>query len=245
ELLSIREDKFAISENIKSIESDISSLKNDEELHLSIISNSSAMRQQIELENHLRDLQKTYSQLSIYNTRARNIYNDWSRYTNALVLAIKSAGKNISEEIINQLEQTLKNSLFSFGYDRSNLDYIKISRQTLRPELDGYDIVADSSASDYIRIIWSYTLALMELGAEFEKVKHSGFVVFDEPRQHEANKKSFNSLLGKSSSMAQLGGQVIVATSISTEDLVSFKLDSSVNIKIFNDSEYILKKINS
>ncbi|BFI54387.1 hypothetical protein [Yersinia pseudotuberculosis] len=245
ELLSIREDKFAISENIKSIESDISSLKNDEELHLSIISNSSAMRQQIELENHLRDLQKTYSQLSIYNTRARNIYNDWSRYTNALVLAIKSAGKNISEEIINQLEQTLKNSLFSFGYDRSNLDYIKISRQTLRPELDGYDIVADSSASDYIRIIWSYTLALMELGAEFEKVKHSGFVVFDEPRQHEANKKSFNSLLGKSSSMAQLGGQVIVATSISTEDLVSFKLDSSVNINIFNDSEYILKKINS
>lgn len=84
----------------------------------------------------------------------------------------------------------------------------------------------------------------MELGVEFDSVKHCGFVVFDEPRQHEASKKSFNSLLSKSSAMAELGGQVFIATSIGVDELVACNLDDSVQIKIFNDGEYILKKIN-
>lgn len=243
ELDIVRKDSIRIKERIKLIEADIVSLRNSEASHLALFVDDNSIRQRIELESSLRDLIKIESQLDRYNARARDIYKDLKLTSEALVIAEKAASKSISSIIINRLEDALKNSLNSFGYDRSNLDYIKISKQTLRPELDGYDIVADSSASDYIRIIWSYTLALMELGVEFENVKHSGFVIFDEPRQHEASKKSFNSLLSKSSAMSKLGGQVFIATSISVEELMACNLDESVNVIIFNDGEYILKKI--
>ncbi|MCC0183528.1 hypothetical protein LEO76_18780 [Aeromonas hydrophila] len=244
ELDIIRRDAHSIQERIKSIEADIVNLREDEASYMAMLIDSASIRRRIELENSLRDLMKIESQLDTYNARAKSIYNDLSASTSALILAEKAASKSISSNIITKLEDVLKSSLEAFGYDRSNLDYIKISKQTLRPELDGYDIVADSSASDYIRIIWSYTLALMELGVEFESVKHGGFVVFDEPRQHEASKKSFTSLLSKSSAMAELGGQVVIATSISVDELAACELDDSVRLKIFNDGEYILKKIN-
>lgn len=244
DLKVVRKDMQAIQDRMQSIESEIAILREDEASHLALLIDTPSIRHKIELENSLRDLVKIESQLDTYNLRARSIYNELSQTKEALEVAIKASDKSISSDIINKLEDVLKSSLYAFGYDRSNLDYIKISRQTLRPELDGYDIVADSSASDYIRIIWSYTLALMELGVEFENVKHGGFVVFDEPRQHEASQKSFSSLLSKSSAMAELGGQVFVATSIGVDELNACNLDSSVQVKIFDDGEYILKKIN-
>lgn len=240
----VRRDIHATQERIKLVEAEIVGLREDEAGYLALVIDNTSIRRRLELENSLRDLMKIESQLDKYNARAKNIYKDFVTASDSLVLADKAASKSISSTIINKLEEVLKSSLYAFGYDRSNLDYIKVSKQTLRPELDGYDIVADSSASDYIRIIWSYTLALMELGVEFDSVKHCGFVVFDEPRQHEASKKSFNSLLSKSSAMAELGGQVFIATSIGVDELVACNLDDSIQIKIFNDGEYILKKIN-
>ena len=83
-----------------------------------------------------------------------------------------------------------------FGFSESSVDEISISQSTLRPEHNGYDIIAETSASDYIRTIWAYTLALLELGANNElNVNHCGFVVFDEPRQHEARTQSLFDLI--------------------------------------------------
>nr|MDC2854712.1 hypothetical protein [Ningiella sp. W23] len=153
----------------------------------------------------------------------------------------KKSTDDVSFKVLKVLKTRLIENLTAFGYKTANQHFLQISEQTLRPELDGYDIVADSSASDYIRIIWSYTLALLELGISQSSVKHGGFVVFDEPRQHETDKSSFASLLDKSSSLLDSGGQVIVATSMSTDELNSYELKKA-NIKIFKDGEYILKK---
>ncbi len=121
-----------------------------------------------------------------------------------------------------------------------NIHALDISSQTFRPELDGFDIVADISASDSIRIIWAYTLALMELGVEFDAVNHGGFVVFDEPRQHEASHESFIALLKKSKEKFSAKGQVIIATSIPVADMAVLGLDESC-LTVFNDGEYMIQ----
>lgn len=233
----------ALNIQIESVEEDINLLRSDEEKYHNILMKTGVIRRKIELENAIKEYGKVKSQLDVYNERARKVYNDLDVAKKALIIAEKEVGKMISAKVIAQLEKKLKDNLKLFGYDRSNIGYVKISNQTLRPELDGYDIVADSSASDYIRIIWSYTLALMELGIEFESVKHSGFVVFDEPRQHEANKESFSSLLNKAVEMSSIGGQVIVATSMKKAELAECDLGDNVKLKIFEDEEYIIQRI--
>lgn len=225
----------------KVIENDIQTLKNDEQDHINTLIESGSLRKKLELESRIKELTKISDQLNKYNVRAHQIQNEWAVNSGALEKARKSAELSVSTKIISELETILKRNLRKFGFDQSNINYVKISRQTLRPEFDGYDIVADSSASDYIRIIWSYTLALLELGVKLPEVKHGGFIVFDEPRQHEANKSSFRSLLLEAEAISQSAGQIIVATSISIEDLNSFSIGDAVNLVAFNDGEYILQ----
>ncbi|MDQ1885560.1 hypothetical protein RA180_16360 [Aeromonas salmonicida] len=230
---------------LRVIESDIHTLKDDEKNHINALIESGSLRKKLELEARIKELCKISDQLDRYNLRANQIKSDWSLNNEILEKAKKSAEMSVSAKIISALETVLKRNLRQFGFDQSNINYVKISRQTLRPEFDGYDIVADSSASDYIRIIWSFTLALLELGVSLPEVKHGGFVVFDEPRQHEANKSSFKSLLHESSSISKNAGQIIVATSIGIEDLNSFSLGEGTNLVVFNDGEYILQEMSS
>ena len=44
----------------------------------------------------------------------------------------------------------------------SNIGVIEISRDNYMPVIDRFDMKFDSSASDNIRTIWSYTLALLQ-----------------------------------------------------------------------------------
>ncbi|WP_139727928.1 AAA family ATPase [Aeromonas sobria] len=225
----------------KVIENDIQTLKSDEQDHINTLIESGSLRKKLELESRIKELTKITDQLNKYNVRAHQIQNEWAVNSGALEKARKSAEFSVSAKIVSELETILKRNLRKFGFDQSNINYVQISRQTLRPEFDGYDIVADSSASDYIRIIWSYTLALLELGVKLPEVKHGGFIIFDEPRQHEANKSSFKSLLLEAEAISQNAGQIIVATSIGIEDLNSFAIGDAVNLVAFNDGEYILQ----
>jgi hypothetical protein len=78
----------------------------------------------------------------------------------------------------------------------------------------------------------------MELAGQRDDVRHGGFVVFDEPRQHEASKISFSNLIDKSSDSRSYGGQVIFATSLDQAELWKACEDRVVNLTIFED--YIL-----
>lgn len=197
------------------------------------------IREKIEIEHLIRDTDRIFAQQLKLNARAKSIHDDWSQSKSSLELAKRRATKSISTEILDSLEQTLKSNLSRFGYNSSDMTAIKISRITYRPELDGFDIVADSSASDYIRIIWSYSLALLELASQFAQVKHSGFVVFDEPRQHEANRKDFCSLIKDAANATSFGGQVIIATSIDLSEILGPIDYTTINIMKYDD--YILQ----
>lgn len=239
DLAMLESSLIEIKNSIDKVQSIILELKSDEAQFIELYGKD--LKRKVELESEIRELDKLLSKQDELNERAKNCFEEWVDISSEYDELKKRKNEDVSFKVRNELKQKMISNLFSFGYNSANKNFIEISEQTLRPELDGFDIVSDSSASDYIRFIWSYTLALLELGISNNFVKHGGFVVFDEPRQHETDKTSFASLLQKSSSLLDIGGQVIVATSISTEELRSYELGNA-NIKIFNDGEYILKK---
>ena len=99
------------------------------------------------------------------------------------------------------------------------MDAIQISEESYLPVIEEFDMKFDSSASDNIRAIWAYTIALMQTSME-KKGNHPGVIIFDEPNQHsiipEDMEEFFNSLL-------DLGekSQIIVGITVKDTDTKS------------------------
>lgn len=129
------------------------------------------------------------------------------------------------ERKISVFEKNFRANAGSFGYESvSDLSEIKISRETLVPGLEQIelreivrkqqktDIKADSSASDFVRLIWSYLLALYQTSSNAGTPgNHLGLLLFDEPGQHSMRWESQRELLLRLSSEREM--QSIVAAS--------------------------------
>jgi len=102
--------------------------------------------------------------------------------------------------------------LIDYGFRSYRTDVIGVSPVKYIPERDGIELSYGLSASDLIRMIWAYLLALFQV-ADRKTGHHPGFIVFDEPRQQDAAQVSFDALLKRAATAANAGGQVIVATS--------------------------------
>ncbi len=201
------------------------------------------LREEIMAEAALKDAEKLKVIQKELRLRASKAHTKWTTNTEALRLLRKQSNIGSEGLVINKFQSIIRENLAAFQFDPSAITSISISPQTLRPEQEGYDIVAEASASDYIRIIWAFTLALMELAAKEVDTKHGGFVVFDEPRQHEASKLSFSNLISKASDSKNYGGQVIFATSLDEGELSVACKDKDVNLICFND--YILTLVSN
>lgn len=95
---------------------------------------------------------------------------------------------------ISALETVFKELLNEFHYRSKPIDSISISRDTLLPVVDRYSLKFDSSASDFTRAIWSYTIALKETSEEFAG-NHPKLFILDEPGQQEAGDNDLQFLL--------------------------------------------------
>lgn len=77
----------------------------------------------------------------------------------------------------------------------TNFDGIDISmNSSLLPTIDGFDMKFDSSASDGIRVIWAFTMALLQVSVEKEG-NHPGIIIFDEPAQQSIDARRHEKLL--------------------------------------------------
>lgn len=95
---------------------------------------------------------------------------------------------------ISELETIFKQLLGEFHYRSKTIDSISISRDTLLPVVDKYSLKFDSSASDFTRAIWSYTIALKETSDKYD-CNHPKLFILDEPGQQEAGDNDLQFLL--------------------------------------------------
>ncbi|EPB8511314.1 TPA: hypothetical protein J1Z65_004685 [Escherichia coli] len=112
--------------------------------------------------------------------------------------------KFLNKEVVARLEK--------YNFTSFDSKLVSISEDNYLPTREGYDIGFDTSASDGIRIIWGYLISLFVVGSKFQ-TNHPGLIVFDEPRQQEANKVSFAELLKDAAETTKGQGQIIFATS--------------------------------
>ncbi|MBJ9863565.1 AAA family ATPase [Citrobacter amalonaticus] len=129
---------------------------------------------------------------------------------------------------LKDLNVSFKKLASDFGYRSAPVEDVEINYDTLSPFLSGLelreiktkekiDLKTDSSASDFVRLIWSYLISVFIVSRDNDG-NHPGVIIFDEPAQHSMGTNGFNKLLRTLASQSTL--QSIVAASFDESEEV-------------------------
>lgn len=163
----------------------------------------------------------------------RDLSDRWNTY---LDQKSKLPKKGVSKSDIDKVE-LLKtyfiNNLSRYHYSSlPSLAEIEISKESLLPTVDGFDMKFDSSASDGIRMIWAFTMALLQVSIKKDG-NHPGVIIFDEPAQQSIVPEDMRSFIH---SATEIGSkcQIIMAITLNSKELIQIinDLDSEKYHKI-------------
>lgn len=171
-----------------------------------------AVEERVRLTHRIRSLTDARLQIQERLNAFVTLAEEWRELVDA-IRGLPDNGLSEGDEAkLRVLQQSLSSQLDAYGMRSVEPSRITISRDTYRPEYVGFDLQFDLSASDTIRTIWAYRLALLEV-ARVLTTNHPGLVMFDEPRQQSAEPEGFQAFLTRAALTAAVGQQVIVATS--------------------------------
>lgn len=122
---------------------------------------------------------------------------------------------------LNYLKSEFKRLLRVFKFESTRIENIQIDDYNYLPNVEGFDLYSDSSASDTIRIIWAYIIAIQKVA--IKSGNSLGFLVFDEPAQQNTDLSSTKKLLRE-----------LVLLSKKQQVFVFYKLESD---NLFEDIE--------
>lgn len=177
------------------------------------------VRRQVQIEVEVEALDKLQTKASELFARLGHIAVRMSANQAARRGIPKEAYSATDIECINRFQLNFRANAGSFGYESAPIREVEIGKDTLVPCLAQMelreirtDIKSDSSASDFVRLIWSYLLALHQTSAApMSPGNHPGLLMFDEPGQHSMAVDSQHALLKQLASETNL--QSIVAAS--------------------------------
>lgn len=199
-----------IESKIAQLKSDVNRIKNNDNNNLVI--KEEVLRKKIKIENLIENIDDAYNYLMEIKLKLDALNNQFIKLTKkrkSFPLGNLSAEDDLK---LRSLNDELIKRLNKYNFTSFDANLISISEDTYFPTREGYDIGFDTSASDGIRIIWGYLLSLFSIGNQYT-INHPNLVIFDEPRQQEANKVSFSELLKDAAESSINGGQIIFATS--------------------------------
>ena len=202
-----------------------------------------SVRRQIQIELELSNLQA-------FNTQATALLAEFAEIADRL-RENQADRRAISKEVysdadmsrISLFEKNFRSNASSFGYESAEISDIRIRLDTLTPILSELELreilrpkvqtslTADSSASDFVRLIWSYLLALHQTSTTrgFEG-QHPGLLLMDEPGQHSMRSASQRALLQLL--IAQRGLQAIVAASFDENESVFKEVTTGLQFQL-------------
>lgn len=134
---------------------------------------------------------------------------------------------------IEALETSIRKQLISYGFNTFAAADLTVSKDTYRPEKEGFEIGFELSASDSIRLKWAYQLGLLDV-AQSGDTNHPCLVVFDEPRQQEAAPTSVAGLISEAGRIASSGAQILIATSEDLDAVKSFVTNVEHKLLVFD-----------
>ncbi|MEJ2795801.1 AAA family ATPase [Iodobacter sp. LRB] len=161
------------------------------------------IRKQVFLEREILSLQAAEARFSTFIEHAKNIalkLEEAEKFRKSLPSDLYSETDRIK---ITLLEKNFRANASSFGYTSAEPNEVTINRGTLLPALGDItlrevlrkNVKSESSASDFVRLIWAFLLAIYQTSSMKEFVgNHPGFLLFDEPGQHSMSEVSQNAL---------------------------------------------------
>jgi len=233
-MLDVRRKEMAESENeIDSLRTKIRDINSDL-IQGADLPKVSLMRELIEKEQFLKRLELMQEQFEeriiklIDLTEAwKNILEDQSKLPKDMF------SKNDKEKLL-ELGNIFKNNVNKFQFSSKITTGIEMSNENYRPIIDGFHLGSGSSASDNIRIIWAYMLALQEISERFQ-CNHIGVSFFDEPGQHAIAKESKEEFYNQIKQMDLSSNQIIIATSEEEYTLNTMLKNVPCNLRSFDE----------
>ena len=177
-----------------------------------------AVRERVQLTEGLSRYERASDDFAGELENLAELSAKWNRLQTAKSKLPKDDTTPADRDKLKRWGELLREQLSEYDFKSLEIGEITVSEESYRPLHEGFDLPTNISASDFIRVIWSYLNGLREVGVECE-TNHPGLLVFDEPRQQSAKDISFEQLLKRVARAGEQGHQVIVATSEKEETL--------------------------
>lgn len=188
-LKNYKKNKFICETNINKINDDLKkgrdilrSIKND---LYSIDSNisESIVRKKIIIENEIDEIKDMKDETSVLYDKIIELSKEWKENLKQLGRLPKTNFTDSDIKKIEDLKVYFIENLQSYGYKSiSDFSEVDISEDKLMPVISGFDMKFDSSASDNVRAIWAFNVALMQTSLKYSG-NHPDLLIFDEPGQ--------------------------------------------------------------
>ena len=179
------------------------------------------MLKRIEITNRVERLSNLKEVFAAFIEQLKDLSAEWNMY---LEQKGKLPKKDISltdMEKIALLKEKFIQNLRRYHYSSlASFDGIDISiDSSLLPTIDGFDMKFDSSASDGIRVIWAFTMALLQVSIE-KGGNHSGIIIFDEPAQQSIVPEDMKSFIESVVDIKQ-PFQLFTAITLNSQELIN------------------------
>lgn len=207
------------------------------------------VRRQVQIEVEVEALEKLQTKAMELFARLERIAVRMSANQAARRDMPKEAYSATDIERINRFQLNFRANAGSFGYESAPIREVEIGKDTLVPCLAQMelreirtDIKSDSSASDFVRLIWSYLLALHQTSATpLSPGNHPGLLMLDEPGQHSMAVDSQHALLKQLASETSL--QSIVAASFDEAEEVFRQATQGIQYTLIEWDDKLLRPL--
>ncbi len=192
------------------------------------------MLKRIEISNRIEKLSNLSNTMDAFIEQLRDLSGQWNTYLDQKGKLPKKDLSDLDLEKIRLFKKNFISNLKRYHYSSlSSFEGIDISMSSsLLPTIDGFDMKFDSSASDGIRVIWAFTMALLQVSIE-KNGNHPGVIIFDEPAQQSIVPEDMKSFI---ESVIEINRpfQIITAITLNSQELINIigKLDDSKHKRI-------------
>jgi hypothetical protein len=226
------------TDKIDELRAEIRNLKS-EILQDERIPSEAELRKLIKLKNDLALYEKTRENFLDKFEKLENLTTKWSEVLSREAELPSDLLSDTDLKKIDKLKKTTKNLLRRFGFKSTNTQGVSISHENYRPTAEGIELAFDTSASDGIRLIWSYMLSIQKASNDFGQ-KHLGISFFDEPRQQEVNHEDYYEFFKYCSNLKKDDNQILITTSEDKEPVS--KMADNLDCNFINfDSQFIFQ----
>lgn len=187
----------------------------------------------IEISRQIEQLSNLQGMFRTFLEKLSELSEKWKDYLEQKSRLPKKGVSETDKKKITLLKSHFIDNLRRYHYSSlSSFDGIEISEESLLPTIDGFDMKFDSSASDGIRTIWAFTLALLQVSIETDG-NHPGVIIFDEPAQQSIVSEDMNSFICFVSEVSSQS-QIIMAITLNSHELINIidELDNNIYHKL-------------